>query len=273
MIINVKIGPDTNCPDHAAMCRVIQEALTDHVRSREALVRHLRVQVTVFECSCKPGYASLGVTLDGQINGLSVDRNVRAARSPGDLHAAGGGAFGAGEIVKLLVVGLATNAFGVGADANNLSQCFTECMADLCLTIDELVGHKESVASRTWKTFAFARWIAACSLQGAFTIISAIRILMVPPFNFAALLGVAILGFILGFSSFWLVHVIGLVFMPKDFFLRDPRGKKALAQSGTNNILVLRGMCAVLAVVFTAVVAAFVVLFIALLAPTPQKAG
>jgi len=265
--IDVTVGPGINCADHDGLRNAVSEAIAEHVRAREGLVRNLGVKATIIECNCAPGRASFAVDLDGQINGKPVTRKVRAVRSPGKLRGAGvGTALGLGAVVNVIVVGLASGVFGAGDDAENLSQCFAECMAELCLTIDSSIGHQESTASKTWNAIALSRWIAAAAM------LALVTMLFMMQRGYAGAAAAVIPGMLLATSIFWLVHVAGLAFMPTHFFLRDPRGKKAMALSGVKSVFALRIICAVLGVVFIAVVVGCVMMSIEMLSKTPTHA-
>lgn len=262
--IDVIISAGVHCADLDAL----KEAIAQHICSRIDLIRDLNVHATVTECVCEPGHATFAVALEGQINGELVTRKVRAVRSPRNLQYAGSGtAFGVGEVVNRLVVGVASGVFGVGEDAENLLQCFTECIAELSLTIDSLIGHQESSASQSWKKVSLARWIAAAA---AMAWVTAPFVMRGGPIGFLALF---MPGMLLGPSVFLLVHVAGLALMPTVFFQRDPRGQKELARSGVNNVVVLRIICAVLAAVFIGVIVFCTILSVELLPQAPAHAG
>jgi hypothetical protein len=248
--IDVTTSPGICVADHEGLRNAVREAIAEHVRSREDLIQDFRVNVTVTECVCMTGRAAFAVTLGGQINGMPVTRKVRAVRSPDALRSVGGGStLGFGEVVSRMVVGLAFAVFGTDAGGRNLSQCFAECMAELALAIDASAGHQESLASRTWKRITLFRWIATA---GMLAVVTAPCVMQRGVMGFGALL---LPGMLLGPSVFGLIHVAGLAVMPTDFFLRDPRGQKALARSGVRSIVLLRVICAVLAMVFLAVLA------------------
>ncbi|MEN6496129.1 MAG: hypothetical protein ABFD16_17755 [Thermoguttaceae bacterium] len=250
MTIDVATSPGISVDDHEGLRNAVREAIAEHIRSREDLIQDFRVNVTVTECVCMTGRAAFAVTLDGQINGMPVTRKVRAVRSPDSLRSVGGGtAFGLGEVVSRMLVGLAFGVFGTDAGAKILSQCFAECMAELALAIDASAGHQESLASRTWKRITLFRWIATAGMLAACT---APFVMHRGFMGFAALF---LPGMLLGPSVFGLIHVAGLAIMPTGFFLRDPCGQKALARSGVRSVALLRVLCAVLAMVFLAVLA------------------
>lgn len=219
--IDVTMGPDVHYANQDALCSAVKEAISQHVRSRESLVRDLNVHATVIDCDCDAGRATFALTLEGRINGKPVSRKFRAARSPDKLRgAAVGTAFGLGGIVNRFVVGLASGVFGIGNEAENLSQCFAECIAEVSLTIDSSVGHQESVSSRAWKIVSSARWVAAAASVAAVTVLFVMRR------GSSGFIALFMPGLFIGPSVFFLVHVAGLALMPEDFFLKDPRARR-----------------------------------------------
>jgi len=101
--------------------------------------------------------------------------------------------------------------------------------------IDQTAGRGKSDRTKVWHFILRARWIAGLLVPCASFL--AYKIISGDDFDMA---GGIVMSVIEALSLFGTIHLFGLAFMPKSFFLDDPYGQKALARTGVKSILLMR---------------------------------
>jgi hypothetical protein len=265
MALTVGAKPGALRQDEQWVVKAVEACLKDHLGERE-LVGDSNLTATVEECVGTEDRAKISVFVTGTIKGKQLSQTFRVNRHLGATrHSGTGVAYGLGRIVGRAVTEVAGHTLGVVVAQEALAQVVEECAADIALKIDELCGHIESEASARWAHIVIARWAGAALAMAAFIFVVVSR---------AGQRGIGvslILGTFLAVAAFWLIHVLGLLTMPRSFFERDPRGKKAMARAGVQTVPAVRGLCAVLAIVLAAIAAGVVLGTIDLLNRLPGE--
>jgi hypothetical protein len=184
--------------------------------------------------------------LSGTVNGSHVSHSIAARRIPSGI---GGGIVEGVVSVTLSAVIHAALGHDNG-DTRLLAECASECLSGLKIRLDTAISHQDSPASVVWQRITFTKWIASGTVVAILSVLvpqgaivkSLWLYLLVPP-----------IAVIVALPVYWFIHVAGLLCMPTPFFLDDPRGQQAMARGGTGQVISLRVLCAILALVLGAI--------------------
>lgn len=254
--VTVTVDPGIPESEHDRLRSDIKQALIEHLRLCEGLVDTAALDAVVTEFSRDQGQAIFSITLSGTLNGQPVERKAHARRSPRKAVGFGGAVGGA-------IIGVITLAFvGTKVGALHLRQCFKECMAELCLAIDDVIGRHESMAAAAWRSIAAVRWVAA---------VAVLIPLVVRSVMFRGSFALFVAGMLLAGSVFGIIHAMGLFFMPTSFFLNEPRGRKALSRSGVRSVIGLRIVCFFFALIMLLLLMLGIRFSLEAFFPEPQK--
>ena len=246
--MSMRLGIEFEKPPEGVAKKTIHSALkqcvSDFVRENREDIESLNLKLTVKRCIVTRQKSALSIQIAGDVNGQPLKRLTKASREPDRVAAGGGGSIVGHAVSKALATGVnsvAQTTFGNNAAGEPFRQCFEECVADLEMTLNSALGIDESLAADVWKIISTARWILAAAIPLGIAAIN-------PRASFLATAAVA--GSCVGIPCFFLVHVVGLLFMPTSFFTDDPRGRKQLARAGVRSVGAARVLCAVLAFIF-----------------------
>ena len=226
--------------DPGAVLEAIQQVVLEHVNKAADVFQ--QVAITIDVTRCEIGAATkVEFEVAGTVNWQRLDRRIRSSRKRG-VTAHGGGVVGG--LVSATLSAALSHAAGLHSGDDLLDQCLRECIADVCIAIDELAGRQQSRSAKLWRGVLLGRWIAAVATLVAMSLV------LVSISHGRLPLRLALIHVLVPSAiMFWLVHVVGLAVMPKEFFVSDPRGRKALARSGVKSVVGLRLLVAVLVVI------------------------
>lgn len=245
--IEVSIKPQLGGDHVDALRSEVTEAITGYVRRRGDEIQNGFLHAIITQCECTNSKSIFAVVLRGELNGQSIVYSASVTRTPSAVHGAAGAAGGFLLLAVIAVIAIFVPRVLKTSTPKRLVQCFNECMAELSAAMDSSLGLRESAESNAWHDIIVLRWAPAVVLPVLLAAPVVMRI------GELGLLAIIFPGLIFGAAGFWLIHVGGLLFMPTRFFVEDPRGMKALARSGVGNVIGLRLICLVLALVFVGV--------------------
>jgi len=226
----------------AAIDQRCQKYLTQ--RSSQISAAQLKVIVHAAAVDERRLSAMLKLGLEGEVNAVPVRINARAQRTVGN--------HGEKTMHRLLnatermLTEAPTEAKLIDTiGGERLDQCVAECVAKLEIQLDNVLGVEESPSAKRWRLMHFVGLGIACLA----TVLWYAVTLSLGERNF----GLVMISLVATWAAIFLsLHCLAILFMPAQFFVDEPRGRKAMSRLGTQSIPMARVISAILIMVLLA---------------------
>lgn len=188
--------------------------------------------------------AVLKMGLEGQLNDAPVRINARAQRTVGN-HGEKSMHRLLNATERLLTEAPTEAKLTDTIGGARLDQCVAECVAKLEMQLDKVLGVEESPAAKRWRLMHFA----GLGLATLATLVWYAVTLSLGERNF----GLVMVSLVATWAAIFLsMHCLAILAMPSQFFVDEPRGRKAMSRLGTQSIPMARIISAILIVVLLA---------------------
>ncbi len=210
-------------------------------RSAQIAAAQLKVIVHAAAVDERRLSAVLKLGLEGQVNDAPVRIHARAQRTTGN-HGEKAMHRLLNATERMLTDSPAEAKLTDTIGGERLDQCVAECVAKLEMQLDKLLGVEESTLAKRWRLMHFA----GLGIATVATLVWYAVTLSLGERNF----GLVMISLVATWASIFLsMHCLAILLMPKQFFVDEPRGRKAMSRLGTQSIPQARVISAILIVV------------------------
>jgi hypothetical protein len=204
------------------------QQVVDHLSQRGQYggqPRSIKIQfVRVVNTTKKP--VEIEVASSGTLGGKSFEFTSRAYRLQSKP-----GLTGSSQLLRLVANAISSAKTPAKVP---LQLCSEQCTADICVQLDQIAGHEETLTSFVYRVLDLSQWILAVLAAGY---IGWKWHAAHPEDGLSTTLCLAGMG---GLSALFFVQGLGRFLTPRSFFYETPRGKREGARLGIESFLAFR---------------------------------